>query len=263
MIIGRIEREHKGQREIPEPTLRRLPQYCHYLTTLIRDGVGTVSCSQIGAELALPPIQVRKDLQIAGIGGRPKVGYSVPALVNALETYLGWNNAKEAFLIGAGKLGTALLGYPRFSKFGLNIVAAFDVDPAKIGQSIRDCLVLPLDKLPDLARRMSIHIGILTVPAAAAQATANLLVNSGIVAIWNFAPLTLKVPKNIIVHNEDLYSSLATLSVKLTKALRASSSASGEPRAYDISGDQQAVKIRESVTEDSAEPLGKMPNPFA
>jgi redox-sensing transcriptional repressor len=119
-----------------------------------------------------------------------------------------------------GNLGTALLGHERFSKFGLRIVAAFDTDPSKVGQWVHQKAVLPLDKLADLAPRMSILLGIITTPAEAAQAVADEMVKGGIQAIWNFAPVKLKVPETIIVHNEDLYSTLASLSWKLARRLR-------------------------------------------
>jgi redox-sensing transcriptional repressor len=238
-----------------------LPKYRHYLAELAQQGIETVSCSRIGAELDLLPIQVRKDLQITGIVGKPKVGYSITELTAAIENFLGWNNTKEAFLVGAGSLGTALLGYPRFEKFGLNIVAAFDTDPAKIGKWVHERLVLPVEKLSDLAQRMSIHIGIITVPAAAAQSTADLMIESGILAIWNFAPVTLKVPSRIIIHNEDLYYSLASLSCRLAEVLDKqaktaliSAAAEGERtntgEASNVSeptGGERRAEVRESV----------------
>jgi redox-sensing transcriptional repressor len=204
-------------RSITQPSLRRLPQYHHYLVELEIQGVNLVSCSAIGRHLNQVPVQVRKDLQYTGIIGRPKTGYTVHGLIHAIETFLGWNNVNEAFLAGAGNLGTALLGHERFSRFGMSIVAAFDTDPGRIGQRIHGKAVQPLDKLADLAQRMSIHLGIITTPAEAAQAVADEMVRGGIQAIWNFAPLRLRVPENIIVHNEDLYSSLASLSWKLAR----------------------------------------------
>jgi redox-sensing transcriptional repressor len=202
---------------IPQPSLRRLPQYHHYLSELKVKGINRVSCSVIGRDLNLVPVQVRKDLQYTGIIGKPKTGYVVTELIHAIETFLGWNNVNEAFLVGAGNLGTALLGHERFSNFGLRIVAAFDTDPAKVGQWIHQKAVLPLDKLADLAQRMSIHLGIITAPAEFAQGIADEMVKGGIQAIWNFAPIRLKVPSHIIVHQEDLYSSLASLSWKLAR----------------------------------------------
>jgi redox-sensing transcriptional repressor len=182
--------------------------------------VRQVSCSTIGRDLNLVPVQVRKDLQYTGIVGKPKTGYSVPELILAIESFLGWNNVNEAFLAGAGNLGTALLGHERFSRFGLQIVAAFDTDPRKIGQWIHGKAVLPLDKLSDLAKRMSIHLGIITAPAEEAQSVADEMVKGGILAIWNFAPVRLKLPAGTIVHNEDLYSSLASLSWKLARRFK-------------------------------------------
>lgn len=207
-------------KSIPQPSLSRLPQYHHYLVELKSGGVTRVSCSVIGRDLNLVPVQVRKDLQYTGIIGKPKTGYAVGELVQAIETFLGWNKVNEAFLAGAGNLGTALLGHERFSNFGLRIVAAFDTDPNKTGQWIYDKAVLPFDKLADLARRMSIHLGIITTPAEVAQSVADEMVKGGIQAIWNFAPVRLKIPAHIIVHQEDLYSSLAELSWKLARRFR-------------------------------------------
>ncbi len=207
-------------KSIPQPSLSRLPQYHHYLVELKNGGVAKVSCSVIGRDLNLVPVQVRKDLQYTGIIGKPKTGYAVNELVQAIETFLGWNKVNEAFLAGAGNLGTALLGHERFSNFGLRIVAAFDTDRNKTGQWIYGKAVLPLDKLADLARRMSIHLGIITTPAEVAQSVADEMVKGGIQAIWNFAPVRLKIPAHIIVHQEDLYSSLAELSWKLARRFR-------------------------------------------
>jgi redox-sensing transcriptional repressor len=215
LVIRRLETP-----SIPQPSLRRLPQYHHYLVEQEAKGITRISCSVIGHDLGLVPVQVRKDLQYTGIIGKPKTGYSVSELIMSIESFLGWNNVNEAFLVGVGNLGTALLGHERFTQFGLKIVAAFDTDPAKIGKWIHEKAVLPLDKLADLAPRMSIHLGIITTPAHMAQAVADEMVRGGIKAIWNFAPVKLKVPEDIIVHNEDLYSTLASLSWKLARRFR-------------------------------------------
>ena len=204
---------------VPEPTLRRLPLYHRFLQELQQPGREHVSCTDIGLNLKLDAAQVRKDLEAAGIVGRPRVGYVLSDLVDQIESFLGWKNVNEAFLVGAGSLGAALLGYKKFEQCGLKIVAAFDTDPAKQGTRIHEKLVLPLAKLVDLTKRMHTLIGIITVPAAQAQEVADLMVAGGMRAIWNFAPVRLRVPEHIIVHNEDLYCSLASLSNKLSKAL--------------------------------------------
>lgn len=208
---------------VPEPTLRRLPLYHRLLKDLQAKGSERVSCTDIGAELVFDPTQVRKDLEFTGVAGRPRIGYQIPELVEGIERFLGWNNTNEAFLVGAGNLGAALMGYKRFPEYGLNIIAAFDSDPLKIDCPIHGKEVLPLSKLPNLARRMHVLIGVITVPDAAAQEVADLMVAGGILAIWNFAPAQLRVPEHVIVHNEDLYCSLASLSQKLAKALRRAS----------------------------------------
>jgi redox-sensing transcriptional repressor len=206
---------------IPLASLRRLPQYHHYLVDANAKGIRQISCSVIGRDLDSVPVQVRKDLAYTGIIGKPKTGYSVPELIQAIETFLGWNNVTDAFLVGAGNLGTALLGDERFAEFGLRIVAAFDTDPNKIGQWVHKRAVLRLEELGALARRMSIHLGIITTPAEAAQEVADTMIKAGIQAIWNFAPVKLKVPDHVFVHDEDLYASLASLSCKLAARFRA------------------------------------------
>ena len=131
-------------------------------------------------------------------------------LLAAIKVFLRWDNHSEAFLVGVGSLGTALLKYPGFAQAGARIVAGFDLDPAKAGK-VGDIPVLPLAKLPDLIARMHIQVGILTVPAEAAQGAAELMVASGIRAIWNFAPVTLKLPAEVIVENLELFPSFALL----------------------------------------------------
>jgi redox-sensing transcriptional repressor len=207
---------------VPEPTLKRLPLYHRWVKQLEQQGRESISCTDIGAELKLDPTQVRKDLESAGISGRPRIGYPVRGIVDGIEEFLGWKKANEAFLVGAGSLGSALLGYRKFEEYGLKIVAAFDQDPVKIGGTIHGKHVLALSKVADLAQRMHVLIGIITVPPEAAQEASDLLVAGGIRAIWNFAPIRLRVPENIIVHNEDLYVSLAALSQKLGRELRTS-----------------------------------------
>jgi len=213
--------QRPGPSTIPQASLRRLPQYHYFLLELEAKGVSRVSCTTIGRELNCVAIQVRKDLQYTGIVGRPKTGYSVPELILGIETFLGWNRVNEAFLVGVGNLGTAVLGHERFSKYGLRIVAAFDTNPEKIGTLVHEKVVLPLERLCDLAPRINIHLGIITTPAEAAQTVADEMVKAGIQAIWNFAPVKLKVPAHVFVHNEDLYASLASLSCKLATRFQA------------------------------------------
>lgn len=205
-------------RKAPEPTVRRLPDYYHYLKWLLSTGREVVSCTHIARDLDLDPTQVRKDLAATGIRGKPKVGYLVLPLIASIENFLGWNNTNDAFLAGAGSMGTALLGYEGFKQYGLNIVAAFDTDEKKVGEMVHGREILSLEKLPNLAVRMHIQLGVLAVPATAAQEVAELMVEGGIAAIWNFAPVTLDLPEGIIVQNENLAASLAVLSRQLSES---------------------------------------------
>lgn len=206
-------------RVVPEPTLRRLPRYLHFLRT-VRGQRDWISTTHIAEAFQLDSVQVRKDIECTSIVGRPKTGYPVPALIAAIEAVLGWNNPRQAFLVGAGNLGRALLGYPRFAESGLDIVAAFDTQSKKLGKDIHGKTVLPLDKFENLTRRMHVLVGIITVPADQAQAVAMLMVKSGIRAIWNFAPIALTLPPDIVVQNEDLYAGLASLSHRLADVLQ-------------------------------------------
>jgi redox-sensing transcriptional repressor len=208
------------EKATPGPTLRRLATYHHFLKRLEGIGREVVSCTHIAQELRLDPTQVRKDIEMTGIVGKAKVGYDVAHLVRAIEEFLGWNNTTDAFLVGAGAMGTALLGYEGFRNLGLNIVAAFDAHEAKIGTEIHGKTVLAIEKLPDLARRMHIRIGIITVPGEAAQKVADMMLEGGVKAIWNFAPVPVNVPEEIILENVHLSSSLAVLSSKLAKILK-------------------------------------------
>lgn len=199
----------------PVPTLRRLPKYLEYLRNIRVAADAHISCTQIAGTLDLVPTQVRKDLATTGIVGKPKKGYPVYALIQAIEEFLGWNAPQDAFLVGSGALGTAILGYDGFRNNGLNIVAAFDNDAAKIGTRIRGVEVMSLEKLPELARRMNIQIGVMTMPSQYAQQIADLLVSGGIKAIWNFTPSLVVVDDGIILENAQLASSFAVLSSRL------------------------------------------------
>jgi redox-sensing transcriptional repressor len=188
-----------------------LPRYYQYLTQLRDAGQDQVSAAHMADVLGVHHTQVRKDLATTGCQGRPKTGHRVGELMLAIERFLHWDNHSEAFLVGAGSLGSALLKYPGFGRVGAKVVAAFDADPAKAGTKVGDIPILPMDKLPSLAQRMHISIGILTVPTTAAQACAEIMVASGIRAIWNFAPVTLDLPEDVIVENLELLTSLSLL----------------------------------------------------
>ena len=200
---------------VPLPSVRRLPLYLTVLEEFEREGKEWISTTDFSEVLFLKPIQVRKDLAHTGIIGKPKKGFKVDELIATIYNFLGWNNLTEAFLVGAGALGSALLGYSGFQQHGLDIVAAFDVSPDIIGRTIHGKEVQSMEKLPDLAKRMQVKLGIITVPSDCAQNAADSLVAAGIRGIWNFSPIKLHVPDQVVVQREDISSGLAVLSVKL------------------------------------------------
>ena len=215
-----MEKIDKNIMGIPEHTLRRIPKYIDLLKRLKSSNIKYISSKTIADKLNLDSIQVRKDLAITGTIGRPKLGFELDELIKALIHTLNWDNLNDAFLVGAGSLGSALIGYKSFASCGLNIVAAFDTDNGKVGTRINDIEILPVEKLSDMITRMHINIGILTVPEEDAQEIAELMVEGGISAIWNFAPTHLKLPKNIIVENAQLTQSLGVLTHKLANKLK-------------------------------------------
>lgn len=179
------------------------------------EGEQKISCTRIARELDLDSTQVRKDLALTGTTGRPRIGYELSPLIEAIESFLGWNEESDAFLVGAGSLGRALIGYENFRSCGLNIAAAFDVSAEKVGTEIYGRKIHHLDDMPGMAATLGVRTGILTVPAQAAQAASDVMVASGITGIWNFAPMKLDVPEHVLVENVELVSSLAVLSVNM------------------------------------------------
>ncbi len=207
-------------KQISKRTLQRLPVYLSLLQEKQKAGVEYISATTIANTLGLNHVQVRKDLSCASNRGRPKIGYETNVLINDLQNFLDYNNTKDAVIIGAGDLGKALLGYDGFRSYGLNIVAAFDINPRIDGTYLKEKPIFSMSKLPDLLKRMNIHIGIITTPAHTAQEVCDTLVENGVQAIWNFAPTSLNVPEGIIVQNENMATSLAILSNQLNEKLK-------------------------------------------
>ena len=202
---------------VPEPTLRRLPWYLAYTKLVQHSGELYLSSTQIASNIAVDASKVAKDLSYVQISGRTRVGYDVNELVNVLETFLGFTNSHKAFLFGVGSLGGALLHDDGLNQFGLEIVAGFDVKYELAGTSIHRVPIHHIDHYIELQKQTKINIGVLTVPVDKAQETAEMMIDGGIQAIWNFTPFRIRVPENIIVQNTSIYAHLAVMFNRLNE----------------------------------------------
>lgn len=198
---------------VPNPTLQRLPAYLHLLKRLRAAGKENVSCNVLAAELNMNPVSVRKDIAaVSSTGGRPKLGYVLDTLIIDVEKYLGYSELHRAALVGVGHLGSALLAYPGFSAYGIEIAAAFDCDPARIGTVVAGKTILDAKDVAAWCRANSIKLGILTVPASSAQSACDSLAEGGVKGIWSFAPTHLRAPEGVLIQREDMAIPLAVLS---------------------------------------------------
>ena len=202
------------QKKISKSVLKRLPGYLAYLKNMPENAPVHISATALANALGMGEVQVRKDLAMVSDGGRPKIGYLREALIDDIEQFLGYDNTTDAVLIGAGKLGQALLGYIGFGAYGLNILAAFDAKPFA-AQTEDGKPVYHISQLESFCRSHKVLMGIITVPAEHAQSVCDQLISCGIKAIWNFAPTHLEVPANILVQHENMATSLAVLSMHL------------------------------------------------
>lgn len=202
------------KKDISKAVLKRLPGYLNYLKSLTDSAGPYISATALANALGMGEVQVRKDLAMVSDGGRPKVGYIRESLIEDIEQFLGYDNTTDAIMVGAGKLGQALCGYKGFDTYGLNILALFDIAP-KTSKTDEGKPILHMSEMADFCHKNKVLMGIITVPAEAAQEVCDQLIAAGIKAIWNFAPAHLDVPENILVQNENMATSLAVLSMHL------------------------------------------------
>ncbi len=203
--------------KVPEPTLRRLPWYLAYAQLVQQSGEAFLSSTQIANNIAVDASKVAKDLSYVNISGKTRVGYDVNELVQVLEKFLGFTKSHKAYLFGVGSLGGALMHDNGLNHFGLEIVAGFDVKYELAGTSINRIPIHHVDRFKDLQKQTGVNIGILTVPTDKAQATADIMIEGGIQAIWNFTPFRIRVPENIIVQNTSIYAHLAVMFNRLNE----------------------------------------------
>lgn len=199
--------------KVPTPTLQRLPAYLQLLKRFKSNKKNYISCNDVAREMNLNPVTVRKDIAaVSKVGGRPKVGYSLDALILDVEQYLGYKDLNKAALVGVGHLGSALLAYPGFSAYGIGICAAFDTNPEIIGKEIAGHFIRSASEIAKYCRENNIKLGIITVPASNAQYACDELIKGGVKGIWSFAPTILKASSEVLIQHEDMAIPLAMLS---------------------------------------------------
>ena len=207
------------EKKISKAVLKRLPGYLAYLKSIQDQEYPYISATALANALGMGEVQVRKDLASVSDGGRPKIGYLRESLIDDIEQFLGYDNATDAVLVGAGKLGQALMDHKGFDEYGLNILAGFDIHP-KVEHTEDGKPIYSMDKLESYCHSHMVRMAIITVPASHAQAVCDRLIKAGIKAIWNFAPTHLEVPSNILVQHENMATSLAVLSMHLQAQMK-------------------------------------------
>jgi len=201
-----------AKKKIPEVTILRLVLYRRSLEELLNKRVDFVTSSQLGKMSGINSNQVRRDFAYLGRFGSRGIGYLVEGLSQAIKKILGLDRKWKIALVGCGNLGRALIGYPGFLRSGFEITAIFDSNPTKIGEIIHDKRILPAEGMARVIKNKKIKIGIVAVPAFAAQKVCSQLVKSGVRAILNFAPVKLVVPLKVKLRNVDLAADLGSLS---------------------------------------------------
>lgn len=205
---------------LPEPTLRRLPWYLAFVTLLRDRGVEYVSSTSIAKELNVDASQIAKDLSFLNIKGKTRIGYEVAGLEHELRDFLGFSEVHNAIVVGAGSLGSALMQDSGLQRYGLNIVAGFDVNPERIGRRIGTIEVFPISQLGGLTQKLNVSVGIVTVPFEAAQTVADACMEAGISALWNFTPCRIRVIDGVVIQNTSIYSNLAIMYNRLDRLQR-------------------------------------------
>lgn len=197
------------------PAIRRMPTYLHKLLKMRLEGKVNVSSTELAEYMNIELIVVRKDIALTGISGQRRVGYDINELIRYIKNYLGWQNTITATLVGAGSLGSALLGYDDFTHYGFCIESVFDSDPAKIGKEIRGREVFDVANISGCLKNSPPDVAVICVSSAAAQQVVDQLVALGIRYFWNFANVALQVPPGVVVQREVIAGGLAMLGVRM------------------------------------------------
>lgn len=205
------------KKNISMAVIKRLPKYHRYLQELMRNDIDRISSKELGEKIGFTASQIRQDLNCFGDFGQQGYGYNVRDLYNQISTILGIDKTHSYVIVGAGNIGQAVANYSRFSELGLNLKGIFDANPKLLGIKIRDIEIKDIDELSTFLSAEHVDMGVVCVPRVNAQKVCDILVNNGVKGIWNFAPVDLEVPNDVIVENVHLSESMLTLIYQLNK----------------------------------------------
>lgn len=197
------------------PAIRRMPSYLHKLVLMLEAGETNASTTKLADYMNLDRIIVRKDFELTGVPGQPGVGYRTEEVIQGIRKFLGWDIESTGCMVGAGSLGSALLGHREFLEYGMNITSVFDADPVKIGRIIHGHEVYDSRLLPAMVKLIQPEVGIICVSSENAQKVVDEMISYGVRAFWNFANVSLQVPDDVIVQREVIAGGFAVLSAKM------------------------------------------------
>ena len=209
--------KNKKKVTIPVPTIRRLPLYLSFLKSLHNKEIKFITASEIAKKLHVDPTQITKDFSGINVKGKTNVGYEIKALINLIESFLGYDMQLNAFIIGVGNLGKALINFNEFNLEGIEIIKGFDVAAKEIRNKINNVEIFDINTIKEHFNKTPVEIGIITVPTYHTQKIADILAKCGIKAIWNFSTMPISAPDDIIIENTCMDSSLAMIKWKLKK----------------------------------------------
>lgn len=203
------------KKNISMAVIRRLPKYHRYLNELVKNDVDRISSKELSEKIGFTASQIRQDLNCFGDFGQQGYGYNVKELCKEIDTILGLTKEYNTIIIGAGNIGQAIANYINFEKLGFSLKGIFDINPKLLGLKIHDIEIQDIDIVDDFLKKNSINIAIICVPRKSAQKVAEIIIRNNVKGIWNFAPVDLVTPEDVIVENVHLSDSLLTLSCLL------------------------------------------------
>jgi redox-sensing transcriptional repressor len=208
-----------SKKKVSLAVIKRLPRYFRYLSDLLKVDINRISSKELASRMGITASQIRQDLNCFGGFGQQGYGYNVESLYNEIGNIIGVNNEYKMVIIGAGNMGQALANYGNFEKRGFSLIGIFDISAKLIGRKIKDIEIMHFDTFEEFARNNHIDIAVITVPYEATPAVAEKAAKLGIKGLWNFSPMDLKLPYDVIIENVHLSDGLMVLGYKLNQTM--------------------------------------------